>query len=55
MTDGVTILLFGRVGTVHKINSNVSRSVMMMSITIIIIIITIIIKIIVIVNRERNA
>ena len=58
MTDRVTILLFGRVGTVHKINSNVSRSVMMMSITIIIIIITIkIIKIIiiVIVKRERNA
>ena len=53
MTDRVTILLFGRVGTVHKINSNVSRSVMMMSITIIII--TIIIKIIVIVKRERNA
>ena len=58
VTDRVTILLFRRVGTVHKINSNISRSVMMMSITIIIIIITIIIIkiiIIVMVKRERNA
>ena len=49
MTDRVTIILFGRVGTVHTIYSNVSRSVMMMVITILITIIIIII----IVKREK--
>ena len=48
MTDRVTIILFGRVGTVHTIYSNVSRSVMMMVITILITIIMIII-----VKREK--